>query len=76
MQAVADAYEKASELASLIDVNVGEVMGISEIIGQGGGFFGGSFSTMAGSAMRDGPGSIAPGELNLTMQLQITYELH
>ena len=75
-QAVADAYTKASELAKLIDVNVGEVMGISEIIGQGGGFFGGNFSRMAASEMGRGAGSISPGELNLTMQLQITYELH
>jgi uncharacterized protein YggE len=74
-QAVVDAHSKAEELAELIGVGVGEVMGISEIIGQGGGFFGGNFSRMAMSEMGGGAGPISPGELNLTMQLQITYEL-
>ncbi len=74
-QAVADAYAKAGELAKLINVGVGDVMGISEIIGQGGGFFGGNFSRMAAAEMGGGAGPISPGELNLTMQLQITYEL-
>ena len=75
-KAVADAYDKAEELADLIGVGVGEVMSISEIIGQGGGFFGGNFSRMAAAEMGGGSGPISPGELNLTMQLQITYELH
>ena len=74
-RAVADAYNKAGDLAQLIGVDVGEVMGISEIIGQGGGFFGGNFSRMAAAEMGGGSGPISPGELNLTMQLQITYEL-
>ena len=74
-KAVADAFGKAEELAELIGVGVGEVMGISEIIGQGGGFFGGNFSRMAAAEMGGGAGPISPGELNLTMQLQITYEL-
>ena len=74
-QAVADAYAKAGELAKLINVSVGDVMGISEIIGQGGGFFGGNFSRIAAAEMGGGAGPISPGELSLTMQLQITYEL-
>lgn len=74
-KAVADAFDKAVELADLIGVGVGEVMGISEIIGQGGGFFGGNFSRMAATEMGGGSGHISPGELSLTMQLQITYEL-
>ena len=50
-------------------------MGISEIIGQGGGFYGGNFSRLTIAEMGGGAGPINPGELNLTMQLQITYEL-
>ena len=73
-QAVADARTKAAELAELIGVDVGGVMGISEIIGQGGGFYGGNFSQLA-VADRGMAGPINPGELMLTMQLQITYEL-
>lgn len=74
-QAVADAFGKAEELAELIGVGVGDVVGISEIIGQGGGFFGGNFSRMTMAEMGGGAGPVSPGELNLTMQLQITYEL-
>ncbi len=74
-KAVTDAFDKAEELADLIGVGVGEVMGISEIIGQGGGFFGGNFSRMAAAEMGGGSGPVSPGELSLTMQLQITYEL-
>ena len=74
-KAVANAYSKAEELADLIGVSVGGVMGISEIIGQGGGFFGGIFSQMALADGGGGAGPISPGELMLSMQLQITYEL-
>ena len=74
-QAVADARSKAEELAALIGVAVGGVMGISEIIGQGGGFYGGNFSQLTVAERGSGAGPINPGELMLTMQLQITYEL-
>lgn len=75
-EAVADALAKAEELAGLTGVSVGDVVSISEIIGQGGGFFGGNFSQIARAEMGGGgAGPISPGELTLTMQLQITYEL-
>lgn len=74
-QAVADARSKADELADLIGVEVSSVTGISEIIGQGGGFYGGNFAQMAIAESASGIGPINPGELMLTMQLQITYEL-
>ena len=74
-QAVADARSKAGELAELIGVDIGVVVGISEVIGQGGGFFGGNFSQMAVAERGSGAGPINPGELMLTMQLQVTYEL-
>lgn len=70
--AVADARAKAEELAGLINVNVGEVTEISEIIGHGGGFFSSGFSEMA---MADSAGAFSTGELTLAMQLQITYTL-
>ena len=73
-QAVADAQSKAEELAKLTGVDVGVVLGISELIGSGGGFIGGNFSQMAVTGL-EGAGPISPGDLNLTMQLQITYEL-
>lgn len=74
--AVADGYAKAKELAELIGVEIGGVVEVSEIIGQGGGFFGGNFSHNAFADLSGGGAApISPGELNLTMQLQITYEL-
>ncbi len=74
-EAVADARSKAEELAELTGVTVGGVMSISEVIGQGGGFFGGNFSRMDHEMGGGGAGPISPGELTLTMPLQITYEL-
>lgn len=76
-RAVQDARAKAEELAELNGVQVGNVISISEVIGQGGGFFGGSFQSMAAREGLGGGGAgpISPGELELSMQLQITYEL-
>lgn len=75
---MADAHAKAEELAKLTGADVGIVLDIGEIIGPGGGFIGGSFSQMAVTGLEGagaGVGPISPGDLNLTMQLQITYEL-
>ena len=78
-KAVENAKAKAEELAGLTDATVGAVVSISEVIGQGGGYFGGNF---AANQMQYGGGggagagtSVSPGELSLSMQLQITYEL-
>lgn len=77
-KAVENAKAKAEELAALNDAEVGAVISISEVIGQGGGYFGGNF---AASQMQYGGGgggggtSVSPGELSLSMQIQITYEL-
>lgn len=76
-KAVENAKAKAEELAALNDAEVGAVVSISEVIGQGGGYFGGNF---AASQMQLGGGggggtSVSPGELSLSMQIQITYEL-
>ncbi len=77
-KAVDNAKAKAEELAGLNDAEVGMVMSISEVVGQGGGYFGGNFaaSQMAfGGGGGGGGTSVTPGELSLSMQLQITYEL-
>ena len=77
-KAVENAKAKAEELAALNGVEVGAVVSISEVVGQGGGYFGGNF---AASQMQYGGGgggggtSVSPGELSLSMQLQIAYEL-
>jgi uncharacterized protein YggE len=76
-KAVENAQAKAAELAALNDVEVGAVVSISEVIGQGGGYFGGNFAAAAGAMYGGGGGGtpVNPGELSLSMQLQITYEL-
>ncbi|MBI3960056.1 MAG: SIMPL domain-containing protein [Chloroflexi bacterium] len=76
-KAVENAAAKAAELAALNDVEVGAVVSISEVVGQGGGYFGGNFAAAAQAYGGGGGGgtSVSPGELSLSMQLQITYEL-
>ena len=75
-KAVENAAAKAAELAELNGVEVGAVVSISEVVGQGGGYFGGNFAAQAQALGGGGGGtSVSPGELSLSMQLQITYEL-
>lgn len=76
-KAVENAKAKAAELAALNDAEVGAVVSISEVIGQGGGYFGGNFAAaqMAFGGGGGGGTSVSPGELSLSMQIQITYEL-
>lgn len=76
-KAVENAAAKAAELAELNGVEVGAVESISEVVGQGGGYFGGNFAAAAPAFGGGGGGgtSVSPGELSLSMQLQITYEL-
>lgn len=71
-EAVNDAKARAEELATLNGVSVGEVLSISEVIGNGL-YIGDNqmFSQMGGG----GGAPIAPGELEMSMQLQITYAI-
>jgi uncharacterized protein YggE len=73
--AVANAQATAAELAELNGLGVGAVVSISEVIGQAGGFYNNQF--MQSSLGRGGGEGlpIEPGQLRLTMQLQIVYEL-
>lgn len=75
-KAVENARTKAEELAELTGTTVGGVVSISEVVGQGGGYFGGNFAQASRDGLGGGgAGPIAPGQLNMTMQLQITYQL-
>lgn len=66
--AVADAKERALELAGLSGVELGEVLSLSEVVG--------SVSVpMAAMAMDRGGGGIAPGELELGTQIQVTFAI-
>jgi len=76
-EAVQDALARAQELASLHNVQVGAVVSVSEIIGSGGGYYV-SFRETAAMAYGlggGGAGPVSPGELELTLRLQVVYEI-
>lgn len=66
--AVADAKARAGELADLSGVELGQVLSISEVVG-------GSPVPMPMMAMERGGGGIAPGELELNAQVQVTFAI-
>jgi len=73
-KAVADARTRAEALAALAEVEVGEVLSISEIItGVISPLYSGVAMEM--SAGMGGGGSIAPGELDYSTSIQVTYAL-
>ncbi|TEU17717.1 MAG: DUF541 domain-containing protein [Anaerolineales bacterium] len=73
-KAVDDAQAKAQWLASLNNVKLGDVVSVSEVIGGGGGYYaGGVREASLAAGMGGGDGPIAPGELELTLQLQSVY---
>jgi uncharacterized protein YggE len=73
-KAVADALAKAQALAKLNDVKLGDVVSVSEVIGGGGGYYaGGVREAAAAFGLGGGGGPISPGELELSLQLQIVY---
>jgi hypothetical protein len=76
-KAVADARSKAEELAELNNLAVGEVISISEVIGGAGGYYAGGFRGLSAAEGMGGGGAgpISPGELEMMVQLQITYTL-
>lgn len=73
--AAENANAKAEELAALYGLSVGPVVSISEIIGDGGGFYSGSIASEAALSFGGGAAPILPGQLNITKQLQVVYTL-
>ena len=71
-KAVDDARAKAQELADLAGMELGQIVSISEIVGGTGGFYGNSFRNVQVAGLGGG-GPIAPGQLELSMQLQIVF---
>ena len=74
-KAVADAKAKAEELAGLTGVKIDKVVSVSEVIGGGGGYYNNFKAMQPSAAGMGGGGSIAPGELELSMQLQVVYSV-
>lgn len=71
--AVENAQAKAQELAELTAVELGQVVRVSEVIGSSGGIYGGNFAEQSMRGLGGGGAPISPGELELTMRLEITY---
>jgi uncharacterized protein YggE len=67
-KAVADAKARAGELARLTGVELGEVLSVSEVIGGG-------TVPMAAFERAVGGGGIAPGELEFSTQVQVTFAI-
>jgi uncharacterized protein YggE len=74
-KAVADARSKAEEMAELNNVAVGQVISISEVVGGPEGFYGGGFRGLSAAEGLGGGGAgpVSLGELEMVVQLQITY---
>jgi hypothetical protein len=74
--AVADALKRAQELAALNQLMVGPVVSISEVVT--GGSYESNFSSKAFATAGyggGGGGEISPGELELSLRLQIVYAI-
>ncbi len=67
-EAMADARSRAQELAELAEVELGQVLSVSEVIGS---------SPLPKVALESGlgGGGIAPGELELGTQIQVTFAI-
>lgn len=72
--AIEDARAKAEELAGLTGVTVGEVVSVSEVIASGG-YISSNFAQERGMGGGGGATPISPGQLELLMQLQVTYAI-
>jgi uncharacterized protein YggE len=66
-KAMADARSRAEELAGLAGVELGDVLSVSEVIGGG--------MTVYAERAMGGGGGIAPGELEMTTQVQVTFAI-
>lgn len=71
--AIANAQDKAQELAALNGLKLGDVVSVSEVVGSNGTPFVGGFQSAVG--LGGGEAAIAPGEQQLKLQLQVVYEI-
>jgi uncharacterized protein YggE len=69
-KAVENARAKAEDLARLTNLQLGEVLSVSEVIGGVGGAY---YPAVQRAEGMGGGGPILPGELEITLQLQVTY---
>ncbi len=74
-QAVDNALAKAQELAALNGVEIGEVVSVSEVISGGAYYVSELAASAQGGLGGGGGGPISPGEVELTVQLQVAYAI-
>ncbi len=74
-KAVTDALSKANELADMNQVTLSNVVSVSEVIGTGGGYYSGGLRALPVAEGMGGAGPISPGELEMSIQLQVTYSI-
>jgi len=75
-KAVENAKAKAEELAGLAGVEVGQIVSLSEIIGASGGYYNQMVASSAVMGLGGGGGTpVAPGELEVTYQIQAVYAI-
>jgi uncharacterized protein YggE len=72
--AISDARAKAEELAELTGVTLGGVVSVSEVIASGG-FYSSNFAQTREMGGGGGATPVSPGQLELLMQLQVTYAI-
>ena len=73
-KAIADALAKAEELAALNNVEVGEVLSVSEVVGQTP-YYGVQRVALAAAEGLGGAGPFTPGEQEVSLQLQVIYAI-
>jgi uncharacterized protein YggE len=69
--AIADAKARAQDLAGLTGVTLGDVISVSEVIGGPTPVF----AAAVGARSLAAPVPIQPGELEVTMNVQVTYAI-
>jgi uncharacterized protein YggE len=73
-KAVDNARAKAKVLAQLTGLALGEVISVSEVIGGGtGGYYSSNLQPASAGMGGGGGGPISPGEMEISVQLQIVY---
>lgn len=74
VQAMANAAVRAEELAKIAGVELGEILVINENWGGGVGPF--DVMNLATAGLGGGGASIEPGQLSVTVQVQVTYRIN
>jgi uncharacterized protein YggE len=73
--AVADALAEAQELAGLNGVELGEVVSVSEVISSGAYYVSELSAAQQGGFGGGGAGPISPGNVEVSVQLEVSYAI-